>query len=101
MVAHGIRLARADLAIRVDAGFACLAPRSLLLADESVHLAPVYIRFRARFAVRPALVPVVRIMIRLHALSGFRIGDAYREIPVLHREAVGPGVCAEIFVEGA
>ena len=68
--------------------------------DEAVHLPVVVGRHRRLVPVRPALIDVVRVVVRVRAAT-VRGRLAHRRLPVLHRDAVGARVGPEVLIERA
>ena len=100
MVAHDIRwvLGQAHRRRRVRAG-ATAGGRILGARDEPVHLATVDVRDAVGQVVPRTAVHQARIVVGLVAALGSWIGHADRELAVLDRDAVRPGVGPEERIE--
>ena len=100
VVAHDVRRipGQAHRRRRVRAG-AAAGGRILGALDEPVHLAAVDVRDAVGQVVPRAAVHQARIVVGLVAALGSGIGHAHRELAVLGRDAVRPGVGAEERIE--
>ena len=100
VVAHHVRCAAGQADRRRRVGGAA-APAGLVLGgpDEPVHLAAVDVGGRFGHVVAGAAVHQARVVVRLIAAFGARVGCAHGELAVADGNAVGTGIGAEERVE--
>src|SRR5579864_460877 len=99
VIAHHVGYAVAATARIIRVGATAFALFGL--AYEAIHLTTIDVGGGIRGSMRPSMIKVLRIMVRLNAQASAGIFDAHGWLAVLHRYTICTGIGSEVGVERA